>query len=435
MSYPIFPIVVLSGFVLFSHSGFAQDMVQRFRWISGSPSFVTETTNADGNRLRCQNLNTRSQGYVIPNENGGFGPDEDGNVRVRFDRGVCRGHDAVVPAASINAFEPRRARSAEPVGVVLGESSLVEAGRRLFGSRSNCAWAEGTEVNGVDLNNKMLSCGVINGSARGVVVSTPNEDPRMGYSIVRVTGSSNQSCIGDSIYVPNRCIDDGDVGSSIAEGRLSETEEHCENCEAQGGEGVQSQTVEAIEAALNLPISLSNLTPLPQDLGRSQCENVVRSNGEPGQVGLQVLAAMRQHGDCYFNSGMTPHASVCGGFAGFNAQQKANFWVYTFAAIAKDRSNCTEQRSSRNGKFDGIFNLPYSWRDRRDQGMDPLHCSTSGPANSRDLGFQANCAVATLARDSCNFGARVGSGTSYWDNLQQSNGSISNILKRFPGCN
>ena len=398
-------------------------MVQRFRFRNGSPEFTTTTTNADGRRLICRNLTTRSRGYILS------GPDANGMLRVRFDRGACRGHDAEIPASSVTAFEPRPARRGEPVGVRLGENAITDLFRRVTGTNSPYRFRDEA------LNAQLEECGIVNGTARGVVVSTPNPDPEAGYSIVRVTESSNPACINRSIEVPNGFIDDGEVGSSIAEGRLRETEEDCAECEVRGANGTQEQVVRAMEAALNLPISLSELTPLPQDLGRTQCENIIRSNGEPGQVGILLLAAMKQHQDCYFGSGMSPHPSVCGGFSEFSDQEKVNFWLYTFAAIAKDRSNCEPERSSASGKYDGLFNLPYAWRDRRDQGLDQTHCQVGGPSNSRELGFQANCAVATLAGDSCEFGARVGSGNSYWNNLQQSNGSISNILKRFPGCN
>jgi hypothetical protein len=414
-----------------------QAMVQHFRWRNGSPRPVTITTNADGYRLRCSPRAAAfaSNGFVYPNEDGDFAPDADGNLRITFTRGGCAGHDAIVPASSVTTFEPRRARNSDPVGVRLGESAVTEWWRRVTGQGERCAFEHGsTDAEGNLINPILRRCGVIGGTARGQVTATPNEDPSIGYSILRITESSGRGCVGLSVYVPNRCIDDELTGSARAEGRLAETDE-CEDCHVETRGGTHDQLVEAMETALNLPISLSELTPLPQDMGRTECENMIRSNGEPGQVGLQVLAAMNQHRQCYFGGGMAPDAAVCPGFSGFNDQQKANFWAYTFAAIAKDRSNCTLERSSSNGRYDGIFNLPYSWRHRRDLGLDSSHCATRGPADSRDLGFQANCAVATLANNSCSHGARVGNGESYWDNLQQSTGSISNILKRFPGCN
>ncbi len=226
------------------------------------------------------------------------------------------------------------------------------------------------------------------------------------------------------------------------------------------------------------------------------CRNFIDEYGNLGAFGRRLLEAIdtveKEYKDtynssCFYND--IDVSSICPNFKDLTEPMKKKFWAYAFASIAEAESSCNPTGHNRNGtndRADGLFQLEFSWDQRRTSGRDERFCRTEkGGTNTQDLRFQAECATSIMRDLQCVYpcypkyqryclvtkgrkgttksGKRVYSESKayeeclnqyeavgkqwcaskrksihsdmYWHELQGPNMKISRLIKQFPGCN
>lgn len=219
----------------------------------------------------------------------------------------------------------------------------------------------------------------------------------------------------------------------------------CANCnETRPGSGTTAEEIAAIAGGLLNPTN--GFQPLPGGAARD-CRQFVSPNGELGDYGRRTIAAIRAQdpgNNCFLGGQIPISRHVCPNYRNFSPRQRERFWVYTFASISHDEATCRPNVSGDGGSSDGLFQLEWSNSLRR---RNDNNGRNRGPAckpgiswNTRELNFQFNCTASIIKRMLCNRNTDrpLGNGspsTIFWSQFQRTNGDISNMVRRFPGCN
>jgi hypothetical protein len=235
---------------------------------------------------------------------------------------------------------------------------------------------------------------------------------------------NNGPCAGYWAWVPKRDL----------QGVTTKTEAQvCENCEVTPRRQTVREQIEAVTGALG-----SNYYALPGSAGQGLCSQFVQSNGQLGDYGRRTLAAIQAvdpGGQCFLGGGIAWSQHVCPGYRSFSQRERERFWVYAFAAIAHDESSCNPNVSGDGGASDGLFQMEYSNWKRRFRGRE---CAPRTPINSRGLKFQFECTASIMRDINCGKPNKpLGNGngnTIFWSQLQNTNGDVSRMIKRYPGC-
>jgi hypothetical protein len=162
----------------------------------------------------------------------------------------------------------------------------------------------------------------------------------------------------------------------------------------------------------------------------------INTKGEVGVAGQEIIKAVQNHASqCLYND--LDVSSICPKYKNFSTAQKDSFWVYAFASVAQFESSCnpTADAAGTNDVADGLFQMEYSWKQRRSAGRDRKLCKASGPYDSQDIKFQAECSISILRDTNCKFGWPLDGRKGYW-HLLRSNSSfkIGKTMMNFPGC-
>lgn len=163
----------------------------------------------------------------------------------------------------------------------------------------------------------------------------------------------------------------------------------------------------------------------------------INKEGKLGEAGREIIDAVQKHASkCLYND--LNVSSICPNYRSFNNTQKDAFWVYAFASVAQFESSCNPAVDAQgtNDVADGLFQMEYSFRQRKAAGRSRELCKTAGPHPSQDIKFQAQCSISILRDTNCKFGWPLDGRKGYW-HLLRSNSSfkIGNTMKKFPGCN
>ena len=114
-----------------------------------------------------------------------------------------------------------------------------------------------------------------------------------------------------------------------------------------------------------------------------ECKKFIQDDGSYGEYGQMVLKEMTGKGksearpEMFFNEIPKDIEKICKGYASFDADVRANFWVYVMAAVATNESGCkatavnNKAGPNGNGVAIGLFQTPKSeegvsptWRGR-----------------------------------------------------------------------
>lgn len=166
------------------------------------------------------------------------------------------------------------------------------------------------------------------------------------------------------------------------------------------------------------------------------CKTFINSNGDLGRAGNEVVRAVNNYASSCMNTKLDV-SNVCPNFKKFTQGEKDLFWVYVFASIAQHESSCDAGESARgvNDKADGLFQMEYSFSQRRDAGRDRNLCKTRGPHDSQDIRFQTECSVSIIRDINCKYGKPLDWKKGYWHLLRNNSSfGIGKKIRKFPGC-
>jgi hypothetical protein len=156
---------------------------------------------------------------------------------------------------------------------------------------------------------------------------------------------------------------------------------------------------------------------LPRGLSAS-CQNFIKSNGDYGPWGQIVRTEINRYGgkdldNVYMNpdknigrykrhSGEPSQSitTICPNFYSFTPEQKMNFWVYTYAALANAESNCDPKRPASPGVYNpngvaiGLFQmeLSASLRRSKDRSYGGNYCA----GNITSPGVNIRCSAKVM---------------------------------------
>jgi hypothetical protein len=127
----------------------------------------------------------------------------------------------------------------------------------------------------------------------------------------------------------------------------SGTNEECPTCH--GSDGPAADLANEIAAPLNQQAYNNEARGL-QGLTRQfpqACEDFIKPDGSYGPLGQKVLSAMSQS-DAFKNNwaGTKKAVEACPNFNSFGEEQRRHFWVYAFAAMEAEESQCNQSVSA-----------------------------------------------------------------------------------------
>ncbi len=169
------------------------------------------------------------------------------------------------------------------------------------------------------------------------------------------------------------------------------------------------------------------------------CRGFLKTDGSPGPWGKELVAAMQRVGtQCFYEK--ADFSLLCPNFKKFSIKKKQQFYLFTFAAIAWEESDCLPKARAQgtNDIADGLFQLEYSQSARAEADRHFLCKPKESVANTQDIKYQMQCAAGIFSDYHCDKSderwTRVGNG-GYWQKLRKTNRIISKAVAKFPGCN
>lgn len=160
------------------------------------------------------------------------------------------------------------------------------------------------------------------------------------------------------------------------------------------------------------------------------------TEGEIGEAGREIISAVQEHASqCLYNQ--LDVSSVCPNYRSFTPEQKDLFWAFGFAGVAQHESSCNPDEDAQgvNDVADGLFQMEFSWAQRRSAGRDRELCVAYRPGtDSQNIRFQAQCSISILRDIHCEqYQLPLNSRHGYW-HLLRGEGAIVDKWKQFPGC-
>lgn len=179
-----------------------------------------------------------------------------------------------------------------------------------------------------------------------------------------------------------------------------------------------------VEAGGFWDVSKSKGTQLP-----ATCQSYISKAGALGVKGKMMRSLMGNN--LAFQKTTRDMGSLCPNFSNLSKDQKLNFWVWLWGALAFDESTCGQNTRAAgvNGVAVGEFQMEGSLALRK-QGNRPRACMTS---NIAAFGNNASCAVAIMSKQIGNKSQIFGR-PNYWAKLLSRGGKVFNLAKSYPGC-
>ncbi|MCH2534612.1 MAG: hypothetical protein MK008_09255 [Bdellovibrionales bacterium] len=200
----------------------------------------------------------------------------------------------------------------------------------------------------------------------------------------------------------------------------------------------------------------------------ADCSDYIDDNGNYGDRGKLLAKEILGEGRStdrweYFKQGSRNLSSVCPNFNNLNDEEKLNFWIWTFAAIAWDEGKCISniaRSDATNGLAVSDFQLPENWKSGRSWRGPGCNANGRAPAvniRRRRYGnfLMANpsnsipCAVEIMSGSLCGFysykkwpltcdpvektkgftGKHI-----YWEKMKHNDAKFVKMIKEFPLC-
>jgi len=191
--------------------------------------------------------------------------------------------------------------------------------------------------------------------------------------------------------------------------------------------------------------SITNPFDVTQYGMSARCQVFIKPDGSFGPWGQSLSNAIdKDHKKCFY--GMMDYSSVCPSFKSFSKQEKKQFVVFMFAALAnaehvgQGEEGCNDWVHDANGKevnrqpakqdplTGGMLYLEETARVRQ---MRPKACR-SKTANPLDMDFQMQCGSAMFADLTCGHHQGLAGAGRYFGTVR--NGDFQKLVSMYPHC-
>lgn len=177
----------------------------------------------------------------------------------------------------------------------------------------------------------------------------------------------------------------------------------------------------------------------------SRCENFIKSTGELGTWGRELIDSIDRVGsDCFYNSDV--FVPLCPNYRSLSLESKRQFIAYLWAFISdnesihhrnpeEDTQRCSLTgitSSPAGGDFVGLMRLERNRSMRRLAGRSRQFCDQG---DVMSVSFQMQCSLSLFSDLHCRNSTRnIPLSRTYWVSLRRATDTDRSRIAEFPGC-